>query len=65
MITELQIRIAAVAAAEALILMAEKAGVQPVDVLDVVLADPAGATARYFKGLVSVAIREVPALLSV
>lgn len=64
MITELHVKIAAVAAAEALILMASKAGVQPKDVMDVVLADPEGNTARYFSDLVGVAIREVPALLS-
>ncbi|WP_153785311.1 hypothetical protein [Pseudomonas sp. EMN2] len=61
---ELRLHIAALAAAEALSLMAKKAGVQPKDILDVVLADPEGNTARYFGDLVKVAIREVPALLT-
>lgn len=61
---ELQVHIATVIAVEALTLMAKKAGVQPKDILDSVMADPEGRTARYFEGLFKVAIREVPALLA-
>jgi len=54
----------ALEALEALDLMAKKAGVEPKVILDVVIADPEHNTARYFKDLVQIALREVPKLLA-
>lgn len=61
---ELKAKIATLAALEALDLMAKKAGVEPKVILDVVIADPEHNTARYFKDLVQIALREVPKLLA-
>lgn len=61
---ELQAKIATLAAMEALSLMTKKAGVEPKAIMDVIVADPEGNTARYFKGLVQTAMREVPTLLA-
>lgn len=60
---KLQAHIATVAAFEALDLMAKKASVEPTVILDTILADPDGNTARYFNTLVQAALREVPAML--
>ena len=61
---ELKANIATLAALEALALMAKKAGVEPKVIMDAVVADPEGNTARYFNDLVQVALREVPRLLA-
>lgn len=45
-------------------MMAKKAGVEPTTVMDAVVADPEGNTARYFRDLVQTAMREVPKLLA-
>ncbi|MDH4602410.1 MULTISPECIES: hypothetical protein [Pseudomonas syringae group] len=60
---DLKINIATLAALEALSLMAKKAGVEPVVILETIVDDPSGNTARYFNNLVQVAMREVPKLL--
>lgn len=61
---ELKANIATLAALEALDLMAKKAGVEPKAIMDAVVADPEGNTARYFRDLVQTALREVPKLLA-
>lgn len=61
---ELTAKIAALATMEALDLMSKKAGVEPKVIMDTIVADPEGNTARYFKGLLDVAMREVPKLLA-
>ena len=61
--TDLEVKIAAVAALEALQLMARKACVSPATVLDAILECPDSAAVRYFETLVADAIREVPAML--
>ena len=61
---ELKANIATLAALEALDLMAKKAGVEPKVIMDTVVADPGGNTARYFCDLVEIALREVPKLLA-
>ncbi|MEE5177136.1 hypothetical protein V2K54_25835 [Pseudomonas alliivorans] len=61
---ELKANIATLAALEALDLMAKKAGVEPKVIMDTVVADPEGNTARYFCDLVQTALREVPKLLA-
>jgi hypothetical protein len=61
---ELKANIATLAALEALELMAKKAGVEPKVIMDTVVADPEGNTARYFSYLVQTAMREVPKLLA-
>ena len=61
---ELKANIATLAALEALELMAKKAGVDPKVIMDTVVADPEGNTARYFSNLVKTAMREVPKLLA-
>lgn len=61
---ELKANIATLAALEALELMAKKAGVEPKVIMDTVVADPEGNTARYFSDLVQIAMREVPKLLA-
>lgn len=61
---ELKANIATLAALEALDLMAKKAGVEPKVIMDTVVADPEGNTARYFCDLVEIALREVPKLLA-
>jgi hypothetical protein len=61
---ELKANIATLAALEALELMARKADVEPKVIMDAVLADPEGNTARYFSALVQTALREVPKLLA-
>lgn len=60
----LVINIATVAAFEALNLMAKKADTTPAVILEAIIADPDGNTARYFNTLVQVAVREVPKLLA-
>lgn len=61
---ELKANISVVAALEAVELMAKKAGVEPKVIMDTVIADPEGNTARYFSDLVQVALREVPKMLA-
>lgn len=61
---ELMANIAALATCEALELMAKKAGVEPKAIMEAIAADPEGNTARYFKGLVQAAMREVPKMLA-
>jgi hypothetical protein len=61
---ELKANIATLAAFEALAMMAKKAGVHPETIMDAVVADPEGNTARYFKNLVQAAMREIPKLFS-
>ena len=61
---ELKANIATLAALEALALMAKKASVEPKVIMDAIVADPEGNTARYFSDLVQVAMREVPKLLA-
>ncbi|MBX8557154.1 hypothetical protein K5D56_22060 [Pseudomonas cichorii] len=61
---EFKANIATLAALEALELMAKKAGVEPKVIMDTVVADPEGNTARYFSDLVQIAMREVPKLLA-
>lgn len=62
-VSELQLRIAATASLEAMTMMAKKAGVTHEAVMDAVVNDPEGATARYFRQLVEGAMRDVPAML--
>ncbi|MDH4603715.1 MULTISPECIES: hypothetical protein [Pseudomonas] len=61
---ELKANIATLAALEALELMAKKSDVEPKVIMDAVLADPEGNTARYFSALIQTALREVPKLLA-
>ncbi|WP_324729610.1 hypothetical protein [Pseudomonas chlororaphis] len=61
---ELKANIATLAAMEALALMAKKSGADAKEIMDVIVADPEGNTARYFTGLVQSALREVPKLLA-
>lgn len=61
---ELKVNIATLVALEALDLMAKKAGVAPNVIMDAIVADPEGNTARYFSDLVLIAMREVPKLLA-
>jgi hypothetical protein len=62
---ELKVKIATWAALEGLTIMAKKAGVEPKAIMDAVVADPEGNTARYLKVLVQSAMREAPKLLEV
>ncbi|NWD57459.1 hypothetical protein HX878_22300 [Pseudomonas veronii] len=61
---ELKANIATLAALEALDQMAKKAGVEPKIIMDAIIADPEGNTARYFGDLVLIAMHEVPKLLA-
>lgn len=61
---ELKANIATLAALKALDLMAKKAGVEPKVIMDAIVADPEGNTARFFSDLVLIAMREVPKLLA-
>lgn len=61
---EVKANIAILAALEALSLMSKKSGVEPKTIMDAILADPEGNTARYFSELVLIAMREVPKLLA-
>ena len=61
---ETRANIATLAAFEALEMMAKKAGVSAEAILDVVLNDEEGNTAKYFKSLVQTAINEIPNMLA-
>lgn len=56
--------IAVTAAFEALEMMAKKAGVDAGTIMNAVITDPNGNTARYFNDLVTGAITRVPAMLA-
>lgn len=56
--------IAVTAAFAALEMMAKKAGVDAETIMNAVITDPNGNTARYFNDLVTGAIIHVPAMLA-
>lgn len=56
--------IAVTAAFEALEMMSKKAGVDAETIMNAVINDPNGNTARYFTALVTGAITHVPAMLA-
>lgn len=58
---ELLANIAVTAAFEALEMMAKRAGVDAATIMEAVINDPNGNTARYFTDLVTGAITHVPA----
>lgn len=63
MLADLKTNITIFVVLEALDLMAKKAGVKPTVIMDAIVADPEGNTARYFNELVQVGVEEVPKLL--
>lgn len=61
---EFNANIALLVGAEALALMAAKAGVNPSEIIEAIAADPEGNPARYFADLVQAGMSEVPKLLA-
>lgn len=62
MLADLKTNITIFVVLEVLDLMATKAGVKPTVIMDAIVADPEGNTARHFNELVQVGVGEVPKL---
>lgn len=61
---ELLANIASLAAARTMEIMMEKSGATAQQIMDAIVADPDGNTARFFANMVGTAMAEVPAMLA-